>query len=58
MKLGKFLFHIFSNAIALIVAAYFVVDSHLVELFLRCHNRNHIDAINVFIKPLFIFMGR
>ncbi|MEK7089197.1 MAG: phage holin family protein [Patescibacteria group bacterium] len=60
MKLiGKFLFHIFSNAIALIVAAYFVVGFTFSGAFLAMLiTATILTLINVFIKPLLsFFMG-
>lgn len=60
MKLiGKFIFHIFSNAITLIVAAYFVVGFTFRGTFLEMlGTAAALTLINIFIKPLLsFFMG-
>lgn len=60
MKLiGKFIFHIFSNAIALLVAAYFVAGFTFRGTFLAMlATATILTLINIFIKPLLtFFMG-
>lgn len=57
MKLiGRFIFHIFSNAIALLVAAYFVPGftfrGDFVAILITA---TILTLINIFIKPLFSF---
>ena len=57
MKLiGRFIFHIFSNAIALLVAAYFVPGFTFRGDFLAILvTATILTLINIFIKPLFSF---
>lgn len=57
--IGKFLFHIFSNAIALLAAAYLVVGFTFSGTFVAMLvTATILTLINIFIKPLLtLFMG-